>query len=948
MTMAMTDTIPKHTTGISKNSCNTQRRSPRVSTILTTEKSTMNAIIREERRLGIRNLPNVRREESNHLLDETKLRTQKGTTDTVKAMLEDDLSSLEDEVQSLVGGTSEKFVPQPSRDDVISDIVNGLRRFKDVVRWKDFHRLQHEEKEKRWSINNNIDNLKFELNNDDNTSKGLKTGLKATKVNLSAPRASEKVETFLHTLETTLLDQAFNYNERKANCKISSTIKTIQKRLMDKPEVVIIPTDKTNSFRIVPTTKYERWVEQHLLKYGKVIPRATLTEVMERALELLEEKRDILSDKEAEFLHQSINSKAIPSPKLLIKDHKKADKNGDFQTRLVVPANNFTSAFPKLGYLGIKKILDENNIDYASRTIIQASDLKQKLENMDIRYDNSTIISIDAVDYYPSIKFKLVKKAVYFFSKDLNDEDQMKIEDCLDMIKFGMSSTLLTFVDKYFEYDGDSEPDEKGLTIGGYESAWLADLVGAFILANTKQMFAKAKFYGLYRDDGFCVFKGRWSYEEIVKWRNDFQRAVNKLAGGTFLQFTCSMWWDISKIALPESEREESTSIVEDSKFPYLDMELFWSEKGELKFQVHLKPNQKLKYLNKGSAHTNACFKAIPSGIFNRLAKLTSMNNMNANSKLDAIYPQHFRALRKANLISDKIPTLKEELLRLRKKDEMKVARKATKEKTRNADRATYFCVGYSKAWLSPVHKTIKEIKDKFKLSWLRVSMSYHRFTNLREIFQGDLSRKLTLGVISKDFETLDCNCRLGAEQKCGYNGFCRKSIIVYKVECKNTSKIYIGNTQQHFKKRMQQHFNDVRKLHSQGDKSDSYAKHFAEQFLNFESVSPNLQRGSISCSILWQGNPINVVKTFGTTNCALCNKERIEILKQSKKDPKILINSCNEIYGACRHKPRFHRYKSRTPSTDESLIDEKVTPTNLQSTTSESIPWCSKCLTEV
>jgi hypothetical protein len=237
---------------------------------------------------------------------------------------------------------------------------------------------------------------------------------------------------------------------------------------------------------------------------------------MEKALELLEEKRDILSDKEAEFLYQSINSKAIPSPKLLIKDHKKADENGDFQTRLVVPANNFTSAFPKLGYLGIKKILDDNNVDYASRMIIQASDLKQKLENMDIKCDNSTIISINAVDYYPSIKFKLVKKAVYFFSKDLNDEDQMKIEDCLDMIKFGMSSTLLTFVDKYFEYDGDSEPDEKGLTIGGYESAWLADLVGAFILANTKQMFVKAKFYGLYRDDGFCAFKGRWSYEEIV------------------------------------------------------------------------------------------------------------------------------------------------------------------------------------------------------------------------------------------------------------------------------------------------------------------------------------------------------------------------------------------------------------------------------------------------
>jgi hypothetical protein len=223
--------------------------------------------------------------------------------------------------------------------------------------------------------------------------------------------------------------------------------------------------------------------------------------------------------------------------------------------------------------------------------------------------------------------------------------------------------------------------------------------------------------------------------------------------------------------------------------------------------------------------------------------------------------------------------------------------------------------------------------------------MSYHRFTNLREMFQGDLSRKLTADVISMDFETLRCNCRLGLNGKCGYNDNCRKSIVVYKIECKNTSKVYIGNTQQHFKKRMQQHFNDVKKLHQQGIKSDSYAKYFSLQLSNFDNPTPKIQRNSISCEILWQGNPINVVKTFGTPNCALCNKERLEILKQSRKDPNSLINSCNEIYGACRHNSKFHRYKSRPPSTDESNIDERVT---LTKTTTRVNTLCGKCLTEV
>jgi hypothetical protein len=85
---------------------------------------------------------------------------------------------------------------------------------------------------------------------------------------------------------------------------------------------------------------------------------------------LVEEKKECLADKEEAFIMQSINSKAIPSPKLLIKDHKKQDPNGNFPMRLVVPANNFTSAFPKIGYMGIRKIFDDNGIKYIEKTIV--------------------------------------------------------------------------------------------------------------------------------------------------------------------------------------------------------------------------------------------------------------------------------------------------------------------------------------------------------------------------------------------------------------------------------------------------------------------------------------------------------------------------------------------------------------------------------------------------
>ena len=75
--------------------------------------------------------------------------------------------------------------------------------------------------------------------------------------------------------------------------------------------------------------------------------------------------------------------------------------------------------------------------------------------------------------------------------------------------------------------------------------------------------------------------------------------------------------------------------------------------------------------------------------------------------------------------------------------------------------------------------------------------------------------------------------------------------------------------------------------------------------------------------SILWYGNPISCNKSFGKWNCRLCMKERIIILEEMRKGKaagkRHLINSASELYGACRHKPSFHRYSITQPtSTDE------------------------------
>ena len=60
--------------------------------------------------------------------------------------------------------------------------------------------------------------------------------------------------------------------------------------------------------------------------------------------------------------------------------------------------------------------------------------------------------------------------------------------------------------------------------------------------------------------------------------------------------------------------------------------------------------------------------------------------------------------------------------------------------------------------------------------------MSYHRFPNLGEIFQGDLNNKLMDNITSKDFMDLKCNCTNATtvNGECIYSGNCRKSIVIY------------------------------------------------------------------------------------------------------------------------------------------------------------------------
>jgi hypothetical protein len=157
-----------------------------------------------------------------------------GTTDSTEATEFHEVLSakLQDEVLCLMGETSEKFVPAPTKDQVISDAVEALRQFKEAVRWKAFFRSKKLEalQQQRQQLNlptihslGSQDSGNDSFPNDDSPT-GLGTGLRIKTTGSNAPRADDTVELFLRRVEEEILDMAFSYSHHAAQTARSPKI----------------------------------------------------------------------------------------------------------------------------------------------------------------------------------------------------------------------------------------------------------------------------------------------------------------------------------------------------------------------------------------------------------------------------------------------------------------------------------------------------------------------------------------------------------------------------------------------------------------------------------------------------------------------------------------------------------------------------------------------------
>ncbi len=206
--------------------------------------------------------------------------------------------------------------------------------------------------------------------------------------------------------------------------------------------------------------------------------------------------------------------------------------------------------------------------------------------------------------------------------------------------------------------------------------------------------------------------------------------------------------------------------------------------------------------------------------------------------------------------------------------------------------------------------------------------MSYHKFSNLGQMFNSDLTGKTMEGIINQELIDRPCNCNkttLLPNGRCQYDNNCRKAVIVYQLRCKLTGKSYIGKTQRYFKKRTSKHFSDVWKIvesvrakyrdqwYGSGGyaHADAFSKHFAEHCRNCRN-SNNVKavlKDIVEPIILWQGDRICCMKSARTHNCKICMVECKEILKQMNDNKTEVINNNSNIFSSCKCGTKFHKF---------------------------------------
>ena len=191
------------------------------------------------------------------------------------------------------------------------------------LRWKEFFRLKKIQEEKKRSLSPRSQATPFFDDEVDQWKKtdatGLNTRLGPKNKNPQPPKGTDELECFIKDIQRELIGKILP-QKTKAIEPISASIQDVMKNLKDTNQV-IIPTDKTNSFELLDIKTLYIFIQKHINKKAKQIDKERLSTTVDEAIKLIEEwkNKGTLNEKEAKYALESIQSRAVPVPKLLIR-----------------------------------------------------------------------------------------------------------------------------------------------------------------------------------------------------------------------------------------------------------------------------------------------------------------------------------------------------------------------------------------------------------------------------------------------------------------------------------------------------------------------------------------------------------------------------------------------------------------------------------------------------
>ena len=122
---------------------------------------------------------------------------------------------------------------------------------------------------------------------------------------------------------------------------------------------------------------------------------------------------------EVVLINQSLKTKSTTTPKLLIKDDKNPNTNVKFPTRMVITTTIFTSNFRKSRISWSESTSWQSSGKIQNTLLLKHHKWRNVGKNLERKIERVTIVSIDGLAMYPSIKFTLVKKSYSILHTDI-------------------------------------------------------------------------------------------------------------------------------------------------------------------------------------------------------------------------------------------------------------------------------------------------------------------------------------------------------------------------------------------------------------------------------------------------------------------------------------------------------------------------------------------------